>query len=106
MKNDEKAKRIKFIRALQKVASNATTLLKKENFDAELFAKAMQKNELFLQKCEAVSLNATHTKALLEFVNACFQTPIKQNELLSLANALDKGRKSKKIKHKNKEDCE
>lgn len=106
MKNDEKAKRIKFIRALQKVASNATTLLKKEDFSEKLFIKAMQKNELFLQKCEAVNLNATYTKALLEFVNKCFETPIKQNELLSLANTLDKGKKIKKIKHKNKGDYE
>jgi len=99
----EKTKRTKYLRNLEKFANSAISGLKKENFDEQKFKERMLKNAKFFEKSEAVVLNASYTKALENFVNACLDFSKNKNELLVLANALDKQRKQgeKRAKYKN-----
>lgn len=101
-KINEKALRVKYLRALEKFTNAAISALKREDFDKDKFQERMQKNEKFFQKCEAVVLNSSYGKALENFVNTCLDFSKDKNELLILANALDKLKKGeKKEKHKN-----
>ncbi|WP_270978194.1 hypothetical protein [Campylobacter helveticus] len=99
----EKSLRVKYLRNLEKFANAATSSLKKENFDPQKFEERMLKNTSFFKKDEMVILNSTYAKNLQSFVNACLDFNKTKEELLSLANALDKQKKqsSKKEKHKN-----
>ncbi|KAA6225488.1 MULTISPECIES: hypothetical protein [unclassified Campylobacter] len=102
IKNNEKAKRVKYIRSLEKFASVAVNTLKKDDFDKDKFKERMLKNMKFFEKNEAVILNANYAKSLENFVNACLDFSKEKSELLNLANALDKLKnKNKKEKHKN-----
>ena len=100
-KIDEKTLRVKYLRALEKFANAAISALKKENFDKEKFQERMEKNKKIVEKCEAVNLNSSYNKSLENFVNHCLDFSKQKEELLSLANALDKLKKGeKKEKHK------
>lgn len=100
-KIDEKTLRVKYLRALEKFANTAISALKKENFDKEKFQERMEKNKKIVKKCEAVNLNSSYNKSLENFVNHCLDFSKQKEELLSLANALDKLKKGeKKEKHK------
>lgn len=100
-KIDEKTLRVKYLRALEKFANAAISALKKENFDKEKFQERMEKNKKIVEKCKAVNLNSSYNKTLENFVNNCLDFSKQKEELLSLANALDKLKKGeKKEKHK------
>ncbi|ECB9609426.1 hypothetical protein GYL97_000056 [Campylobacter jejuni] len=102
-KNEEKALRVKYLRNLEKFFNDAISALKKEDFDKTKFEERMLKNAKFFEKNPAVNLNSTYAKNLEFFVNACLDFSKEKNELLNLANALDKQKKQggKKEKHKN-----
>lgn len=105
MKTNEKMARNRYIRTLEKFCKLATTALKKEQFDKNLFQQRMLKNFELFQKSPAVRLNSTYTKELEIFVNACLDFSFSQKELINKANALDKLKRMqnyKKDKHKNK----
>ncbi|CZE50831.1 Uncharacterised protein [Campylobacter geochelonis] len=99
---EEKAKRVKYIRALERFAKSAINLLKRDDFDKEMFEKRVSKNLEILKRAEPVYLDQPYTKGLEEFVNSI--TNLKeQDELIKEANLLDKLRNNKsykKDKHK------
>lgn len=100
---NEKEKRVKYIRLLEKFAKSAIAALKKENFDQELFDKLIEKNKKLIENAEPVYLDNAYTKGLENFANgAIFGTS--KEDLLRQANALEKlkNAKFKKEKHKNK----
>lgn len=101
---DEKAKRVKYIRALEKFAKSAINALKRDDFDLNEFFIRVDKNAKFLNKLEPVFLDQPYTKALENFVNEVLSKGEK-DELLRSANLLEKlkNRKTyKRDKHKNK----
>ncbi|HEC1751047.1 TPA: hypothetical protein R1712_000544 [Campylobacter lari] len=105
MKNDEKALRVKYVRALEKFTNSAVNALKREDFDLTLFRERMQKNAKIFEKVQAVFLDSTYTKALELFVNECLNESLDQKTLTSKANALYKLKNNqsyKKDKHKIK----
>ncbi|MCR2109092.1 hypothetical protein CUPS4049_00320 [Campylobacter upsaliensis] len=99
----EKSLRVKYLRNLEKFANSAINGLKKEDFDQQKFQKRLLKNSKFFKENEAVFLNSSYAKNLESFVNACLDFNHSKEDLLSLANALDKQKKQsgKKEKHKN-----
>ena len=106
---EEKDKRVKYIRALERFVKSAIAVLKREDFDEELFKVRMQKNYQVVAKVEPVVLDSGYTKALEMFVNSVLhvlknpQDDFRQN-LLKEANALEKLKNNysyKKDKHKN-----
>lgn len=103
MKSLDKDRRVRFVRALEKLARRATSSLKKPEFDEELFKAQLQNQAKIFAKLESVHLDSPYTKALLSFVNACLVTKPDKNELLSKANKLEKLKNQKaykKDKHK------
>ncbi|MCR4941415.1 MAG: hypothetical protein K5978_01300 [Campylobacter sp.] len=101
---DEKAKRVRYIRALEKFAKSAINGLKRADFNEDEFRLRIQKNEKNLTKLEAVYLDNVYTKTLENFVNALLGNHEK-SELLRMANLLLKLKNQKnykKDKHKNK----
>lgn len=102
-KNEEKTLRVKYLRNLEKFFNAATCALKKENFDPCKFKERMLKNTKFFKKNTAVNLNSDYAKKLEFFVHSCLDFSKEKNELLNLANALDKQKRQseKKEKHKN-----
>ncbi|MBZ7952308.1 hypothetical protein H2258_02905 [Campylobacter sp. RM9939] len=99
---NEKSLRVKYLRSLEKFANTAKSCLKREDFNLEKFQERMQKNKKNLEKCQAVVLNSTYSKALENFVNACLDFSLKKEELLYLANTLSKLKNHNyKEKHKN-----
>lgn len=101
---DDKFKRVRYLRALEKFAKSAINGLKRDDFDETAFADRVAKNALIIAKIEPVYLDQPYTKALENFINLLIaNTP--REELLRSANALDKLKNSKnykKEKHKNK----
>lgn len=95
--NDEKFKRIKYIRALEKFSLNVLKSLKKTDFDIEKFKNLLEKNSKILEKIEPVFLDDPYTKALESFVNIALNSNDKDS-LLKSANALDKFKKAQKYK--------
>lgn len=103
MNINEKNKRVRFVRALEKIAKRAAASLKKPEFDKELFKAQLSKAALSLSKLEPVHLDSAYTKELLSFVNECIKDDFTKDELLKKANKLHqlKNNKSyKKDKHK------
>ena len=99
---DEKSLRVKYLRRLQKFANSAICALKKENFNPQKFQEKMLKNQAFFEKSPAVRLYAGYARNLEHFVGACLDFSKSKEELLSLANTLDKQKnQNKKQKHKN-----
>jgi hypothetical protein len=93
----EKEKRVKYVRGLERFVKSATALLKREDFDAELFRTRVFKNYTVLSKIEAVPLDSPYTRALEDFANITITTvdktdvddpikPLLQKE----ANAIEK----------------
>ncbi|GKH61336.1 hypothetical protein [Campylobacter ureolyticus] len=107
MKINEKNKRVKYLRALDRFVKSAINILKREDFDDEIFRKRVEKNTQTLEKVEPVLLNDPYTKALENFANSVIQNKNK-DELLKEANLLDKLKNSKnykKEKHKKFDEC-
>ena len=100
---DDKFKRVRYLRALEKFAKSAINGLKRDDFDEAAFADRVAKNAQIIAKIEPVYLDQPYTKALENFINSLIaNTP--REELLRSANALDKLKNSKnykKEKHKN-----
>ncbi|WP_458701078.1 hypothetical protein ACKGJI_03005 [Sulfurospirillum sp. 1307] len=107
---NEKVKRLKFIRALEKFVKSNISYLKDSNFDYEVFQKRVQANYEKIKDIEAVRLNSSYHQALLRYVNLTlevldkkFDTSLQEN-LLKEANLLDKEKNKtqyKKVKHRN-----
>lgn len=100
----EKSERVKYLRALERVAKAAISGLKRADFNEDEFRKRVQKNIQILDKIEPVYLDQPYSKALQSFINQLLSNSQKE-ELLKSANALEKlkNQKSyKKDKHKNK----
>ncbi|MGH1600653.1 hypothetical protein [Campylobacter majalis] len=100
---DEKAKRVKYLRALEKFAKSAVTSLKRDDFDENEFRLRMNKNAKIFEKAQAVYLDNAYTKELENFVNLVFSNGEK-TQMIKSANLLDKLRNQKtykKEKHKN-----
>ena len=104
---DDKFKRVRYLRALEKFAKSAINGLKRDDFDEAAFADRVAKKAQIIAKIEPVYLDQPYTKALENFINSLIaNTP--REELLRSANALDKLKNSKnykKEKHKNKWLC-
>ncbi|BCX79199.1 hypothetical protein [Campylobacter sp. 19-13652] len=101
---EEKTRRVKYIRALERVAKAAISGLKRADFDEVAFKERVRKNMQVLDKIEPVYLDQPYTKALEAFVNGLLTHATKE-QLLKSANALEKlknQRTYKKDKHKNK----
>lgn len=101
-KIDEKAKRVKYIRALERFCKSAIAILKRDDFDNELFKIRIQKNLDVLKKVEPIFLDQPYTKALENFANSLALLK-NRDELLKEANLLEKLKNSKtykKEKHK------
>lgn len=108
----DKAKRIKYIRVLEKFFKRNLSLLRLENFDFDLYKQRTLKNFEELQKSEAVDLNSNYLAGLKHHIDAIMYfahhpnndlEEQKQN-LLKEANLLlkDKNQSNyKKDKHKN-----
>jgi hypothetical protein len=99
---DEKAKRVKYLRALEKFAKFAVGALKREDFNEAAFYERADKNAQILKKIEPVFLDQPYTKALENFVNQILAR-CARDELVRAANGLDRLRNQKtykKEKHK------
>lgn len=110
---NEKAKRIKYIRLLEKFFSRTMSLLKLENFDSELFCERVKKNfEELDKKAEKTDLNSNYLVGLKNFIDLTMQkvyqekfTDEDKESLLKEANTLHKEKNKKnykKDKHKHK----
>lgn len=110
---EEKTKRVKYVRALEKFVKSAVAILKREDFDFSRFEERMLKNAIPLRKVEPVVLDSTYTKNLESFCNLILDTinqDIEDKEeekqvLLRHANALEKLKTNtsyKKEKHRQK----
>lgn len=101
----DKAKRVKYLRALEKVANRFAQALKKESFNEKLFKLSIEQNLKFLAKCDAVKLDSEYSKELENFVNLCCFSELNRQEFINKLNYLDKIKKQnqyKKEKHKHK----
>lgn len=101
---DEKAKRVKYLRALEKFAKFAINALKRDDFNEVAFRDRVAKNAEILNKIEPVYLDSAYSKELESFVNLVIFGGEKEI-LARSANALDKLRNQKSYKrekHKNK----
>lgn len=100
--SDDKFKRVRYIRALEKFAKSAINNLKRDDFDLEIFNQRISKNKQSLEKVEPVYLDSPYTRGLLDFVNLVLSSENREN-LIKSANHLDKLKNSKtykKSKHK------
>lgn len=111
--DEERAKRVKYVRALEKFVKSAVATLKREDFDFSRFEERMQKNAIPLRKVAPIVLDSTYTKSLEAFCNLILETlnqNIEEKEeerqvLLRHANALEKLKVNssyKKEKHRQK----
>jgi hypothetical protein len=108
---DEKTIRLRYIRVLEKFITRAVTLLKYDNFDLELYKKAMIKSYELLKKTKSCNLYNQYPVALknlsqlildtLENHSDTFENEkaniLKQSNLLS---KLKNNNRYKKDKHK------
>ena len=107
---NEKEKRVKYIRLLERFARVAILALKRDDFSAEIFVNLIEKIAKPLHECEAVFWDSAYTKELENFVNLVLVTKFDSEnnqsrvELLKRANLLEKlkNAKFKKDKHKSK----
>ncbi|MBL6969857.1 MAG: hypothetical protein ISR68_00490 [Campylobacterales bacterium] len=108
---NEKALRLRYIRALEKFAKRAINLLKapEEDFHFEKFKKKMHENFEFVEKVEAVRLDSGYMSKLQDYVNLILGTldnhskdfEDEKSMLLKEANLLHK-EKNKNIYKKDK----
>ncbi len=111
---NEKTIRLRYIRLLEKFSTKTVTLLKYDNFDFELYKKAILKTYESLQKAKSVPLYNEYPTALRDFVQLALDTvetePQKfieqeKDRLLKEYNLLQKLKNKgsyKKDKHKHK----
>ncbi|MSN96005.1 hypothetical protein F1B92_02150 [Campylobacter sp. FMV-PI01] len=102
MNNLDKEKRVKYIRALERFVKSAILILKRDDFDSELFRKRINKNLEALNKVEAIFLDQPYTKALENFAKTLILEDDREI-LIKQANLLGKLKNSKnyrKDKHK------
>lgn len=108
----DKAKRIKYIRVLEKFFKRNLSLLRLENFNFDLYKQRTLKNFEELQKSEAVALNSNYLAGLKRHIDSVIyfvhhpDTDLEEQKqnLLKEANLLlkDKNQSNyKKDKHKN-----
>ncbi len=108
---NEKALRLRYIRALEKFAKRAINLLKapEEDFHFEKFKNKMHENFEFVEKVEAVRLDSGYMSKLQDYVNLILGTLDNHSKdfedekamLLKEANLLHK-EKNKNIYKKDK----
>lgn len=104
-KEDEKFKRTRYTRGLEKFTRQIKSALKREDFDPVLFNERVSKNAKNIEKIESVKLNSSYMKELEDFVSACLSLKFSQSELLNKLNSLEKLKNSqsyKKEKHKTR----
>lgn len=111
---NEKTVRLRYIRLLEKFATKANTLLKLDEFDMELYKKAMLKSYETLQRAKGVPLYSEYPAALKKYVQLVLDSLDEKTEefedkyrqtLLKEFNLLQKLKNQgsyKKDKHKNK----
>ena len=111
---NEKTVRLRYIRILEKFSTKTVTLLKLEDFDFELYKKAILKTYESLQKAQSVPLYNEYPSALRDFVQLVLDTLDSDREkfddevrpfLLKEYNLLQKLKNKgsyKKDKHKHK----
>ncbi len=106
---NEKVKRLKFIRALEKFAKSNISYLKDKNFEYETLKQRVQKSYEKLKDVEPVRLNSAYPVALQNYVNLMLKILNEekienfQETLLKEANLLHKEKNKtqyKKDKHK------
>ena len=103
---NEKFIRVRYLRCLEKFATNVIKALKRDDFDAQKFSARVEKNEELLNRCQKATLYDSYPRALQTFVEQCIAqkgASSAKNELLRLANALEKFKKAKEYK-RNKND--
>ena len=110
---NEKTIRFRYIRILEKFTTRAITLLKYDNFNLELYKKAMLKNYEDIKKIETIELYSEYPVALKNLAQIILNTLqnhskdfekekqliLKQSNLLA---KLKNNTKYKKDKHKHK----
>ena len=99
---NDKAKRVKYLRGLEKFAKLVIRNLKRDDYDSIKFRTLVEKNAEILVKIEPVYLDQPYAKSLCEFVNLVIAIDDKAM-LLKAANSLEKLKNSKsykKDKHK------
>ncbi|MBD3842489.1 MAG: hypothetical protein IE909_11510 [Campylobacterales bacterium] len=108
---DKKTTRLRYIRVLEKFIANSVALLKKDNFDFDLYHKSMLKSYTQLQKTPSVHLYSQYPTALKNLAQLILDTlenhSVHFNEeklrILKEYNLLDKlknDNRYKKTKHK------
>ena len=109
--NNSKNIRLRYIRVLEKFITKAITLLKYDNFDLELFKKAVLRNYEDLKKVETIELYNEYPIALKNLAQTILNTldnhskdfENEKAKILKESNLLDKlknNNKYKKDKHK------
>ena len=110
---NEKTIRLRYIRLLEKFSTKTVTLLKYDNFDLELYKKAILKSYETLQKTKTVPLYNEYPSKLREFAQLVLDTlenhskdfESEKGQLLKEYNLLQKLKNKgsyKKDKHKHK----
>ena len=103
---NEKFIRVRYLRCLEKFATNVIKALKRDDFDAQRFSAMVEKNEELLSRCQKTTLYDSYPRALQTFVEQCMAhkgASSAKNELLRSANALEKFKKAREYK-RNKND--
>ena len=101
---NDKFKRVKYLRGLEKFAKAAISALKREDFNEDEFRARVGKNAKILRKIEPVFLDNAYSKSLENFVNLVVKGG-ERAELIACANALEKLKNQKtykKEKHRKK----
>lgn len=107
----EKQLRIRYIRVLEKFLTRSNSLLKLENFDAELFKARMRKNFKDIQRVKEMTLSSPYLRNLKKYIDLVMHSietkeedfKTIQERLLKEVNLLQKEKASgnyKKDKHK------
>ncbi len=110
---NEKTKRLRYIRILEKFTTKAIGLLKYDNFDLELYKKAMTRSYDELQKIESLDLYQEYPMALKNLAQLILNNldshsktyEDEKKAILKSSNLLYKlknNNRYKKDKHKNK----
>ena len=94
---NDKFKRVKYLRGLEKFVKSAISGLKREDFDDAQFRARAAKNAEILRKIEPVFLDNAYSKSLENFVNLVVKGG-ERAELISCANALEKLKNQKTYK--------
>ena len=110
---NEKVKRLKFIRGLEKFVKSNISYLKDPTFNYETFKKRIEKSYEKLKDVEAIRLNSAYPQALQRYVNLMLEAlhvdtkdeDSLKDTLLKEANLLHKEKNKtvyKKDKHKKR----